>query len=79
MITPEPNEVEDVFDVPLEFLMDPANHVPRDVEFEGRTHRLWDMPYVSPDGTHRNIWGMTAMMIYRLYQRAYLGVYETEF
>lgn len=79
VITPDPREVADVFEVPLDFLMDSANHVARDVHFEGATHRLWDMPYDGPDGVHRNIWGMTAMMIYRLYQRAILGVFETEF
>ncbi len=79
VIAPDPREVADVFEVPLDFLMDAANHVARDVHFEGATHRLWDMPYDGPDGVRRNIWGMTAMMIYRLYQRAILGVFETEF
>ena len=79
VITPDPREVADVFEVPLDFLMNVANHKPRDIEYGGKTHRLWDMPYDGPDGVHRNIWGMTAMTIYRLYQRAILGVFETEF
>ncbi|WP_409433598.1 CoA pyrophosphatase [Litorimonas sp. RW-G-Af-16] len=78
-ITPDPHEVADVFEVPLAFIMNPANHVERNVEFEGRNHRLWDMPYTSADGVPRNIWGMTAMTMYRLYQRAYLGIFETDF
>jgi len=75
-ITADPHEVADVFETPLSFVMNPDNHVPRDVFFGGRDHRLYDMPYDGPDGVHRNIWGMTAMMMFRLYQRAYLGVFE---
>lgn len=67
-----PGEVEDIFEVPLSYLMDDTNHIPREVSFDGKGHKLIDMPYDSPDGTHRNIWGMTAMMIYRLYQRLYV-------
>lgn len=78
-IIPDAHEVADVFETPLSFVMNPNNHVPRDVFFEGKNHRLYDMPYKSDDGTHRNIWGMTAMMMYRLYQRSYLGVFETEY
>lgn len=78
-ILPDDREVADVFETPLSFLMAAENHVPRDIFFEGKNHRLYDMPYNSPDGTHRNIWGMTAMMMYRLYQRSYQGVYETEY
>jgi len=70
-ITPDPREVADVFEIPLSFLMDPKNHVPRDVFFDGREHRLYDMPYDEPNGVHRNLWGMTAMMIYRVYQRGF--------
>ncbi len=68
---PNPGEVEDVFDVPAAFLMNPKNHQPRDVYFDGQDHRLIDMPYDDRSGVPRNIWGMTSMMIYRLYQRLY--------
>lgn len=70
-IIPDPREVADVFEIPLSFLMNPENHVPRDVFFDGREHRLYDMPYDEADGVHRNLWGMTAMMIYRVYQRSF--------
>jgi len=70
-IIPDPREVESVFEVPLSFLMNPENHVRREVFFDGREHVLYDMPYDEPDGRHRNIWGMTAMTIYRLWQRAF--------
>ena len=75
----DPREVDEVFETPLSFLMDPKNHVPRDVFFGGEDHRFYDMPYDEPDGTHRNIWGMTAMTMYRLYQRVHLGVFETDY
>ena len=78
-LIPDAREVDDIFEVPLSFVMNPDNHVPRDVFFEGENHRLYDMPYDSADGTHRNIWGMTAMMMYRLYQRSFLGVYEVDY
>lgn len=78
-IKPDPREVADAFEVPLSFLMDAKNHVPRDVHFDQKMHRLWDMPYRGDDGIHRNIWGMTAMMIYRFYQRFILEIYDDSF
>jgi len=78
-IIPDPREVADVFEVPLSFLMDPANHVPRSVSYEDREIHLTDMPYTGADGIYRNIWGMTAMMIFRLYQRSELGVFEVDY
>jgi len=70
-ITPDPREVESAFEVPFSFLMNSENHVRREVHFDGRDHVLIDMPYDGPDGRHRNIWGMTAMTIYRLWQRGF--------
>ena len=71
VITPDPREVESVFEVPLSFLMNPDNHVRREVFFDNEEHVLFDMPYDEPGGRHRNIWGMTAMTIYRLWQRGF--------
>ncbi len=70
-IIADPVEVADVFETPMSFLMNRENHVPREISFNGESHRLWDMPYQGPDGIHRNIWGMTAMMIYRVFQRGF--------
>ena len=67
-ITADPLEVESVFEVPMSFLMNADNHIRREVYFDNRTHVLFDMPYDEPNGTHRNIWGMTAMTIYRMWQ-----------
>lgn len=70
-VIPDPREVESVFEVPLHFLMNPDNHIRREVFFDGKDHTLFDMPYDDVEGRHRNIWGMTAMTIYRLWQRGF--------
>jgi 8-oxo-dGTP pyrophosphatase MutT (NUDIX family) len=56
-------EVEEAFEVPLAFLLDPANHVPRERHFAGRTFKGYDIPYQG-----RNIWGATAVMLLSLYR-----------
>jgi 8-oxo-dGTP pyrophosphatase MutT (NUDIX family) len=61
-----PDEVDAAFEVPLSFLMDPANHA-RDSRFWGdQEWFFYDMPY---DG--RRIWGVTAGIIRTLYERLY--------
>jgi 8-oxo-dGTP pyrophosphatase MutT (NUDIX family) len=70
-IIPDPHEVESAFEVPLAFLMNPENHIRREVFFDEKNHVLFDMPYDEANGTHRNIWGMTAMILYRLWQRGF--------
>ena len=70
-IVPDPVEVAEVFETPLRYLMDGRNHIPRDVEFNGVPERIWDMPWTDADGTTRHIWGMTAMMLYRLWERGW--------
>lgn len=57
------SEVADVFEVPLPFFLDPANHVRRRRRFEQHEVELTDMPY----GSH-NIWGATASMLMTLYR-----------
>jgi hypothetical protein len=59
----DPREVEEAFEVPLGFLLDPANHVPRQREYSGVSVEFIDMPY----GPH-HIWGATAGMLYTLYR-----------
>lgn len=70
-IIPDSREVADVFEVPLAFLMNGDNHVPRPVTWKNRQFTMYDMPYEGADGVHRHIWGMTAMMMYRLWQRGF--------
>ena len=56
-------EVDEVFEVPLEFVLDPANHVPRERRFGGHTFKAVDIPY-----QRHNIWGATAGMLMTLYR-----------
>jgi len=67
-VIPCQDEVEEVIEIPFSFFMDKANHVPRTVEFEGATHKLYDMPWPNAQSPSWHIWGMTAMMMYRLYE-----------
>ena len=55
-------EVADVFEVPLQFLLDPANHQVRLWESEQGGRRFYSMPY-----ENRFIWGATAGMLRNLY------------
>ena len=55
-------EVADVFEVPLSFLVDPANHQIRLWQSEQGSRRFYSMPY-----QNRFIWGATAGMLRNLY------------
>lgn len=55
-------EVADVFEVPLHFLMDPANHQVRVWESDQGSRLFYSMPY-----ENRFIWGATAGMLRNLY------------
>ena len=55
-------EVADIFEVPLSFLMDPANHQVRVWQSEQGSRRFYSMPYEG-----RFIWGATAGMLRNLY------------
>ena len=75
VLQPNPAEVADVFEVPLSYLMNPANHRRHAVEFDGITREWLSMPYldrsVLPDTgelSERFIWGATAGMLRNLYR-----------
>lgn len=60
-------EVADAFEVPLEFLMNPAHHHRHSIEWAGVRREWFAMPYM--DGTtERFIWGATAGMLRNLYR-----------
>lgn len=59
-------EVAEAFEVPLAFLMNPANHEPRTATWQGRERRFYGMTY---DGHY--IWGATAGILINLYERLY--------
>jgi 8-oxo-dGTP pyrophosphatase MutT (NUDIX family) len=62
----EEREVASVFEVPLGFLMDPANHAIHERDIAGRSRRFYAMTY-----GERFIWGATAAMLKNLYDRVY--------
>ncbi|MCO5099916.1 MAG: CoA pyrophosphatase [Burkholderiaceae bacterium] len=67
---PDPGEVADVFEVPLDFLMNPRHHQRRSVRIDGGAERsFFTMPYRAPgEGDERFIWGATAAMLRNLYR-----------
>lgn len=75
VLKPNPHEVADVFEVPLVYLMNPANHRRHAVEFDGVMREWLSMPYLDDsvrheDGrlTERYVWGATAGMLRNLYR-----------
>lgn len=66
-LTVSKDEVDDVFEVPLAFLMDPINHKVGTKEFRGMQRSFYEMPF-----EQRYIWGATAGMLRALYERIYL-------
>jgi 8-oxo-dGTP pyrophosphatase MutT (NUDIX family) len=66
-LQPNVHEVSDVFEVPLSFLMNPANHRHHQVEWQGVQRQWLSMPY--HDGLQeRFIWGATAGMLRNFYR-----------
>ncbi len=63
---PDPAEVDDVFEVPLAFLMEAANHQRDSRELDGRVRSFYVIPYLE-----RRIWGVTAGVVRSLYERLY--------
>ncbi len=64
VFTPAIAEVAEVFEVPLDFLLDSGNHTEASVEWQGRNRHYYEIHW---DG-HR-IWGATAAMIVNLSRR----------
>ncbi|MBS1144600.1 MAG: hydrolase [Proteobacteria bacterium] len=63
-LQPDPFEVAEVFEVPLAFLLDPANHQQHALHYRGALRQYFAMPY----GDYF-IWGATAGMIRSLSER----------
>ena len=57
-LQPDPFEVEEVFEVPLEFFLDPANHQAHSREVNGLQRHYYAMPYED-----YYIWGATARIL----------------
>jgi len=60
-------EVVDTFEVPLAFLMNPANHKVATRQFRDITRSFYEMPYGD-----RYVWGATAGMLRVLYERLFV-------
>ena len=60
------DEVADIFEVPLGFLMTTANHKRGTRAFRGRERYFYEMPFEG-----RYIWGVTAGIIHGLYEQVY--------
>jgi 8-oxo-dGTP pyrophosphatase MutT (NUDIX family) len=67
-ITLNPAEVADAFEVPLEFVMQPANHQRHKRDWKGIERQYYAMPFGD-----RYIWGVTAGILRNLYERVYAG------
>lgn len=66
-LVPNPDEVADVFEVPLAYLMNPLNHKRHTLAFEGVVREWYSMPYLDGD-RERFIWGATAGMLRNFYR-----------
>ncbi len=66
-LTPNPDEVADIFETPFGFLMDPKNHEEHERELPtGEKRRFYAMTH-----DERFIWGATAGILRALYDRLY--------
>lgn len=65
-LRPDPREVDDVFETPLSFLMDAANHERHAREYQGLRREYYAMPWEG-----RYIWGATAGILKALHDRLY--------
>ena len=64
VLTLNPAEVSEAFEVPLAFLLDASNHQTQSRVWNGQTRYFYAMPY-----HQRYIWGVTAGIIRALYER----------
>ena len=64
--TINPLEVDEMFETPFAFLMDPANHRLDQREWQGRMRKFYVMPHED-----RYIWGATAGILRNLYERLF--------
>jgi len=63
-ITPNPTEVAQWFEAPVDFVLHPENQIERWVEWQGGTR-----PYYEIRWQDHNIWGVTAALIVNLARR----------
>ncbi|MDE1942526.1 MAG: CoA pyrophosphatase [Betaproteobacteria bacterium] len=62
-LEPDPSEVAEVFEVPLEYFFDPERHVLQQDVRNGRLRQYYAIPW-----QQHNIWGATAGILVNFYQ-----------
>ena len=67
-LAPHEDEVAELFEAPLSFLVDPANHRRVSTDYQGTTRHYWQI-----DWRGRPIWGATAAIIVNLARRLELA------
>jgi 8-oxo-dGTP pyrophosphatase MutT (NUDIX family) len=67
-LEPQPGEVAAIFEVPLDYILDPARQAIRTVEWRGRERSYYEIEWEG-----RRIWGATAAMIVNLSRRLELA------
>lgn len=70
-LDPNPDEVEDWFEVPLDILFDPGNYDRQQAHWQGHDRHYYDMMWQG-----RRIWGVTAGIIVNLARRLPTGWYR---
>lgn len=70
-LSPQTEEVADIFEVPLRFLMTPTHHQRHARAWQGKERHYYAMPY-----GERYIWGATAGMLRNLYDRLYQDAHD---
>ena len=74
LLRPSPGEVDEIFEVPLAFLMDPGNHQRREVRWHDgdleQSRSFLAMPWrPDPQSSHEYfIWGVTASILRNFYR-----------
>jgi 8-oxo-dGTP pyrophosphatase MutT (NUDIX family) len=63
-----PDEVASIFEVPLAYLLNPANHEQQDAIWNGESRHYWEIHWEG-----NRIWGATAAMIVNLSRRLEWG------
>ena len=69
LLTPNPAEVAEVFEVPLSFILDPANHQRHRAQWQDQTREWFAISYLDQQQqAERFIWGATAGMLRNFYR-----------
>lgn len=68
LLRPNPAEVQEIFEVPLNFILNPRNHFRQHIQTQGKIIQWWAMPWENPHNQNEYyIWGATAGILRSLY------------